>query len=156
MGDFPIARADGGAAYQLAAVGDDARQGVDEVHRGDDLLDSTPRQIALQRALGLPSPHWFHLPLVTDAAGQRLAKRHDALALGLLRERGVDPRALVGWVARGAGIALPAGEAATAAELLGAFDLERLPRAPVAFGPAELARLTEAAPRPSSRSTELH
>src|SRR5207249_12185736 len=94
-GDFPITRRAGFPAYQLAVVVDDARQGVTEIVRGADLLECAARQKLLQEALALPVPSWWHVPLVTDVSGRRLAKRTDDLALTRLRESGVDPRRIV-------------------------------------------------------------
>ena len=79
VGDFVLLRADGCWAYQLAVVVDDADQSITDVVRGADLLDSTPRQILLQQALGLPTPRHLHLPLLLDAGGQKLSKSSAAL-----------------------------------------------------------------------------
>lgn len=78
VGDFVLRRADGHWAYQLAVVIDDAEQGITDVVRGADLLDSTPRQILLQRALGLTTPRYAHLPLLLDAHGRKLSKSEAA------------------------------------------------------------------------------
>jgi glutamyl-Q tRNA(Asp) synthetase len=86
-GDFVVKRADGLFAYQLAVVVDDAGQGVNQVIRGGDLLASTGRQIALQQALGLPSPRYGHLPLVTSPDGRKLGKRDGALPLATADSR---------------------------------------------------------------------
>lgn len=133
VGDFLIARRAGNPAYQLAVVVDDAAQGVTEVLRGDDLLSSAARQGHLFAALGLEKPKWFHVPLVLDAAGRRLAKRADDLSLAALREGQVDPRAIVQWVAQSAGLALPTR--LTPQEALPHFDLRLLPRDPIRLMP---------------------
>jgi len=94
FGDFVVWRHDAVPAYQLAVVVDDAAMGVTEVVRGADLLASTARQLLLYRAFGFRPPRFYHCPLVTDLAGARLAKRHDALSLRALRERGASPEDL--------------------------------------------------------------
>jgi glutamyl/glutaminyl-tRNA synthetase len=91
FGDFLIWRKDSLPSYQLACIVDDAAMQITEVVRGADLLRSTARQILLQRALGLATPQYYHCDLMRDAAGTRLAKRHDALSLRALRESGLTP-----------------------------------------------------------------
>jgi glutamyl-tRNA synthetase len=91
FGDFIVMRRDGVASYQLACAVDDAAMRITEVVRGADLLKSTARQVLLNRALGFTNPSWFHCGLVTDREGRRLAKRHDALSIRTLRERGSTP-----------------------------------------------------------------
>jgi glutamyl-tRNA synthetase len=133
VGDFPVTSKDGRAGYQLAVVVDDAEQGIDHVLRGDDLLSSTARQIHVQRALGLPSPAWYHVPLVVDRAGQRLAKRHDSLSLRQLREGGWTASSVLSWVASSVG--LGADSRPSAQDWLEDFRLEALPRG-AAIAPA--------------------
>lgn len=139
VGDFPVARKAGAAAYQLAVVVDDAADGVTEVVRGDDLLSSAARQLLVQKALSLPHPRWFHVPLVVDEEGRRLAKRTDGLALHRLREQGIEPERVVTWIARRSGIEV--GSSASARECTARFDIARVPRTPVACGPREHAEL---------------
>jgi len=91
FGDFVVWRRDGVPSYQLACVVDDAAMGITEVVRGADLLKSTARQLLLYEALGLNPPAWYHCRLVVDHNGRRLAKRHDALSLRALRQRGLTP-----------------------------------------------------------------
>lgn len=136
VGDFVLRRSDGLWAYQLAVVVDDAAQGITDVVRGADLLDSTPRQILLQRALGLPTPAYAHLPLVLDADGRKLSKSEGAQALAdadplptldrLWRMLGQAPLALAGM--RGPGEFLLAARQA--------FRPERVPRRLPAQAPA--------------------
>jgi glutamyl-tRNA synthetase len=126
--DFVIRRADGTAAYQLAVVVDDAAMGVTRVVRADDLLRSTPRQLALYAALGLAPPAFAHVPLVLAPDGARLAKRTRPPTLTDLRARGVDPRAVVGVLAASAGLGAP-GARAWPRELVPAFSLAHVGRA---------------------------
>jgi glutamyl-tRNA synthetase len=122
--DFVVRRNDGAAAYNLAVMVDDAAQGVGEVVRGADLLDSTPRQLLVARLLGLPEPSWAHVPLVLGRDGARLAKRHGSVTL-----RDVGPEAAVRWMAQTLGF-----EGATsAAEMLERFSPDALPREPTVF-----------------------
>lgn len=123
-GDFVVQRADGVHAYQLAVVVDDGAMGVTEVVRGRDLLDSTPRQIYLQRCLGLPQPQYYHVPLLLASDGHRLSKRERDLDLGVLRTQ-MRPEELVGKLACLAGI-LPAPEPLTARELVREFSWQKV------------------------------
>lgn len=131
-GDFVVRRSDGLFAYQLAVVVDDAAMGITEVVRGDDLLASTPRQIALYRALGHPAPGFLHVPLVMGADGARLAKRDGAVAIADYREAGWSPERVIGLLAASLDLAPPDTEIA-AADLVADFDLSGLPRKPVTF-----------------------
>jgi glutamyl/glutaminyl-tRNA synthetase len=95
FGDFLVWRRDDVPAYQLAVVVDDAAMQISEVVRGADLLKSTARQLLLIRALGLATAAYFHCELVRDESGARLAKRHDALSIRCLRERGMSAESVL-------------------------------------------------------------
>jgi glutamyl-tRNA synthetase len=121
-------------------VVDDAAMGITDVVRGDDLLASTGRQLLLYEALGVPAPRFAHVPLVTGEDGQRLAKRHGALSLGELRDRGADPRAVTGLLAELSGLA-PPGARLAPADLVAGFTLGALPRAATVLPAARVAAL---------------
>ena len=125
-GDFIIRRSDGVYAYQLAVVTDDGAGGVTQIVRGCDLLSSTPRQIWLQRLLGLPTPEYYHVPLLTAPDGRRLSKREHDLDMGALRAR-FTPEALTGRLAQLAGLR-GTTEPVRAAELAREFDWSRVKR----------------------------
>jgi glutamyl-tRNA synthetase len=132
--DFVVRRNDGAPSYQLAVVVDDADQGIGEVVRGADLVDSTPRQILLARLLGLPIPRYAHVPLVLGPDGGRLAKRHGAVTLQDRATRGDGPGEVLAWMARSLGLAEP-GERPAVEDLLARFDSDRLPREPTVWDP---------------------
>lgn len=125
--DFVVRRADGVPAYQLAVVVDDAAQGIDEVVRGADLADSTPRQILLSRLLGLPTLRYAHVALVLGADGARLAKRHGSVTLA---ERDEPVTSTLEMLAGSLNIALPRAPNG-AADLLPHFSPEQLTREPL-------------------------
>jgi glutamyl-Q tRNA(Asp) synthetase len=102
VGDFVLKRADGLYAYQLAVVVDDAYQGITDVVRGEDLLDSTARQILLQRALRLPQPRYLHLPLALNSANEKLSKQTGAAPLDPNRTEVLREQALVLLASKGA------------------------------------------------------
>lgn len=108
VGDFVLRRADGLWSYQLACVVDDAFQDITEVVRGADLLDSTPRQILLQRLLGLPTPAYLHIPLAVDGQGRKLSKSSDAPAVDPTEARATLALAL-GWLGQDVSDAPDAG-----------------------------------------------
>lgn len=130
--DVVLTRSDGVPAYNLAVVVDDGAQGVTQVVRGDDLLSSTPRQILLQRLLDLPTPSYWHVPLVLGDDGQRLAKRHGAVTLTELREEGWGVDEVLSVLAVSLGLAAP-GERVDLDRLMVRFDPAVVPRSPVTW-----------------------
>ena len=139
-GDFVLARDPLGAGYMLAVVVDDAAMGVTEVLRGDDLLEATPRQLLLYRALGLTPPAFTHVPLVVGADGKRLAKRHGDTRIAALRESGLSPERVIGLLAWWCGWAA-CGEELGLRDLLPRYDLGTLQRAPAVFDNAAREKL---------------
>jgi glutamyl-tRNA synthetase len=137
--DFVVRRADGAPAYQVAVVVDDAAQGVEEVVRGADLADTTPRQVWLARRLGLPVPAYAHVPLVLGPDGERLAKRHGAVTLADLAARGIEPPMVLAAMAESLGLARSGSPVGSVAELVTTFDPDRVPVSPWRFDPHTLA-----------------
>lgn len=138
-GDFAVRRSDGVFAYQLAVVVDDIAMGITQVVRGDDILASTPRQIWLYHLLGAPVPEYAHVPLLLDHEGHRLAKRHGSLAVAALREAGVSPSAVTGYLAWRLGLRAAPG-LTMPSDLTAEFDLARVSRQPVML-PEDVARV---------------
>lgn len=124
-GDFVVRRADGGWAYQLAVVVDDALMGVTEVVRGEDLLLSTPQQIYLHELLGFNPPAFAHIPLVCNQSGQRLCKRDKDMDMGELLKR-YKPEEIIGLIAYAGGL-IDKNEPCTAAELISEFSWDKVP-----------------------------
>lgn len=135
--DLVLRRGDGAVAYNLAVVVDDASMGVDQVVRGDDLASSTPRQIVLQRLLGLPAPpavEYVHVPLVLGPSGARLAKRDGAVTLRELQAHGIGVERVRSRLAESLALASP-GESVSTERLLTRFDPDLLPREPWVWTP---------------------
>jgi glutamyl-tRNA synthetase len=128
VGDFVLKRRDGLYAYQLAVVVDDLAMGIDEVVRGADLLASTARQIQLVEALGGTPPAYAHVPLMVSSRGEKLSKRDRGLTLRSLREAGVRPEAVAGYLAFSLGL-LDRPEPCRPADLIPVFSWERIGRA---------------------------
>ena len=142
-GDFLVATKECLPSYQLAVVIDDARQGIDRVVRGDDLLSSTHRQLLLRKLLGLgPAPEYYHLPLVVGEDGRRLAKRHGDSRISHYRALGVTAERVIGLLAEWCGIA--ARREMPALEFAERFELGCLPRKPVVFSAGDDAWLRAA------------
>jgi glutamyl-Q tRNA(Asp) synthetase len=132
VGDFVIRRADGLWAYQLAVVVDDAQQGITDVVRGMDLVDSTQRQILLQRRMGLPTPRYLHLPLVTDARGAKLSKSLAAMPVDAHDPMPALARAWALLGQRADRVVFRGSPDAVLQRMASCFTASALPRGPVA------------------------
>ncbi len=131
IGDLVVWTKRGQPSYQLAVVVDDERQGVTRIVRGDDLLDSTARQILIRRALGMSHElRHLHLPLVVGEDGRRLAKRHGDTRLTAYRARGVRPERVVGLLASWCGLERTE---TSAREFASAFDADTMTREEIVF-----------------------
>ncbi len=129
--DTVLQRNDGVPSYNVAVVLDDAAQGVTQVVRGDDLLDSTPRQIHLHHLFDLPIPTYAHVPLVFGIDGERLSKRHGSVTLGDLAAHGVSARTVVQWIIGSLPQASTAAPSMTLAEAITGFDISTVGSRPV-------------------------
>ncbi len=132
LGDFVVGRANGAPAYQLAVVVDDHDMHVTEVVRGDDLIPSTYRQLAIYRALNWTPPQMIHVPLVVGLDGRRLAKRHGDTRLATLREQGIEPEIVIGYLALTCGW-MDSFRPMTARDLVDRAALSKIPDKPLVF-----------------------
>ncbi len=133
LDDFIIRKADGMPTYHLANVVDDGAMGVNLVMRGQEFLAQTPRHIALQRALGLPTPRYAHMPLTMDMQGRKLSKRDGAVHVNLFREMGYLPEALLNFIALLGWSPKADREKFTREELIEAFGIVGMGRANAKF-----------------------
>jgi glutamyl-tRNA synthetase len=136
LGDFVIARSDGTPAYQLAVVVDDHDMGVTEIVRGDDLLCSTYRQLAILQHLGWPTPTYYHVPLMVGPDGRRLAKRHGDTRLSHFRQQGMTAEQVVGYLAWTLRLQ-PEPQPLSPYDLIGRLDWKMLPKHPTTVNAAE-------------------
>lgn len=137
LDDFVVRRADGVPAYNLAVVVDDHDQGITEIVRGDDLLETTPRQVLLGEMSGFDRPRYAHVPLAVDSEGRRLAKRNGAVTLDDQRARGSSPAQVLTLLAHSLDLA-GEDEPVTIGMLRERFDPDRLPRRPWVVPPTVL------------------
>ena len=130
VGDFVVRRADGVPAYQLAVAADDAAMGITHVVRGDDLLDSTPRQLFLYEVFDSRPPAFLHVPLLVDESGRRLSKRQRDLSITSLRSKGIEAETIIGYLAWKAAL-IDAWRPVAARRLIPLFNVAKLPANPV-------------------------
>jgi glutamyl-tRNA synthetase len=138
LGDHVIVRSDGSPTYQFANPFDDIQMGVTHVIRGEDLLPSTPRQLALYRALAAPEPTYAHMPMVLGTDKRKLSKRHGAVSVEEFRDRGVIADALINYLALVGWSYDDHTTYMTRAELVERFTLERVNHSPGVFDPEKL------------------
>jgi len=131
--DFVVQRGDGAYAYNLVAVVDDHHQAVSQIVRGDDLLDSTPRQVYLQRLLGYGTPEYIHVPLVLNRDEKRLAKRDGAVTVADLHREGWSTPGIFSLISRSLGI-----DSNNSAAFLEHFSVDRIDRRPWIFDASSL------------------
>jgi glutamyl-tRNA synthetase len=130
--DTVLRRNDGVPSYNVAVIVDDAAQGVTQVVRGDDLLDSTPRQIHLHHLLQLPVPTYAHVPLVVGDDGERLSKRHGSVSIADLTTRGIGVADVLDWILSTLGSAMPTSVAPrTLTDAAERFDLKAVASPPL-------------------------
>jgi glutamyl-tRNA synthetase len=144
VGDVVLRRADGMVAYHLATAVDELDLGISDVVRGCDLSSSTGAQVAVMAALEVTPPRYGHVPLWNDEAGQRLSKRHQGEGLAGLRERGMDPAAVIGVLAASLDL-VPSGSRLSARELLEGLDREAFRRC---LDPGSTAQQSRSLPHP--------
>ena len=147
LGDFVIAKSDGTAAYQLAVVVDDLAAGITQIVRGDDLLESTFRQILIYRALGAGDriPQYIHLPLVVGPDGRRLAKRHGDTRVAMYQDLGIHRSHILALLANWCGIPVKSEKIDDPRQLIDRFDLRTISPSPVVFTPEDDAWLRRGA-----------
>ncbi len=138
LDDLVIARADGTPTYHLTVVVDDLDMGITHVIRGDDHLSNTPRQINILKALGADLPVYAHLPMILGSDGKRMSKRHGAVSVTAYRDEGFLPDGLLNYLVR-LGWSHGDQEIFSREELVAAFDITGINRAPSTFDPAKLA-----------------
>jgi glutamyl-tRNA synthetase/nondiscriminating glutamyl-tRNA synthetase len=142
IGDFVLLRPDGTPAYNFAVVVDDLTMQITDVIRGDDHLSNTPRQVLLYRALGGTPPRFAHLPLIVAPGGTPLSKREGAVAVRAFRAEGYPPEALLNHLALLGWSPATGVELMTMEEMIAAFDLARVSRAPAVFDRQKLDALS--------------
>jgi len=142
LDDLILRRSDGSPTYNLTVVVDDWDMGITHVIRGDDLINNTPRQINIHKALGAPIPKYAHVPMILGEDGSRLSKRHGATSVMEYRKLGYLPEALLNYLVR-LGWSHGDQEIFSIDEMIEYFELENVHRAPSTFNPEKLLWLNQ-------------